>query len=127
MKYLLVEDSQELADAIISRMRLDGHVIDHAANLEDAGAFVTTGDYDLILLDIMLPDGDGRDFLNTHRRQQDDTPVIVLTAPLSGEAWICSVSVASDSRSMFAPEATVTTPVLVLISKSFSPVPPTIA
>ena len=80
MKYLLVEDNQELAHAISSRMRLDGHVVEHAANLADATAFVGTGEYDLILLDIMLPDGDGRTFLKTHRASHLDTPVIILTA-----------------------------------------------
>jgi two-component system response regulator TctD len=67
MKFLLVEDNQDLAHAISSRMRQDGHVIEHASNLADATAFVGTGEYDLILLDIMLPDGDGRTFLKAHR------------------------------------------------------------
>ena len=80
MKFLLVEDNHDLANAVSSRMRLDGHVVDHAPNLQDATAFVETGDYDLILLDIMLPDGDGRTFLKEHRAGNRDTPVIVLTA-----------------------------------------------
>ena len=80
MKFLLVEDNRELANAIISRMQLDGHVIDHAANIQDATIYSETGEYDLILLDIMLPDGDGRSFLRRHRAGKMDTPVIVLTA-----------------------------------------------
>ena len=80
MKYLLVEDNLELADAVASRIRLDGHIVDHAAKIADATAFAMTGEYDLILLDIMLPDGDGRNFLKQHRAAQNDTPVIVLTA-----------------------------------------------
>ncbi len=80
MKFLLIEDNQELASAIYTRMQLDGHVTDHAATIADAIAFSETGDYDLILLDIMLPDGDGRDFLEHHRRGKKHTPVIVLTA-----------------------------------------------
>lgn len=80
MRFLLVEDNIELADAISSRMQLDGHVIDHAAKLGDATAYLETGEYDLILLDIMLPDGDGRSFLKAHRAGELDTPVIVLTA-----------------------------------------------
>jgi len=80
MKYLLIEDNHELANAISARMRLDGHVIDHAANITDAVQFSDAGDYDLILLDIMLPDGDGRDFLEDHRLSEKDTPIIVLTA-----------------------------------------------
>ena len=80
MKYLLIEDNAELAAALCDRMRLDGHVIDHAATLSEGADFLHVGDYDLILLDIMLPDGDGRGFLERHRARQDDTPVIVLTA-----------------------------------------------
>jgi len=67
MKFLLVEDNAELAKAISSRMKFDGHVVDHADKLGDALAFSETGEYDLILLDIMLPDGDGRSFLKQHR------------------------------------------------------------
>lgn len=80
MKFLLVEDNPELAEAVLSRMKIDGHVIDHAPTLDDAFAFADTGEYDLILLDIMLPDGDGRSFLKRHRAGEHDTPVIVLTA-----------------------------------------------
>ena len=80
MKYLLVEDNLDLAEAISSRIRLDGHIVDHATKIEDAIGFAMTGDYDLILLDIMLPDGDGRDFLRRHRAAHQDTPIIVLTA-----------------------------------------------
>ncbi|MBU2991676.1 response regulator transcription factor [Octadecabacter sp. 1_MG-2023] len=80
MKYLLVEDNMDLANAISARIRLDGHIVDHAAKIADATAFASTGEYDLILLDIMLPDGDGRSFLKQHRAAQNDTPIIVLTA-----------------------------------------------
>lgn len=80
MKYLLIEDNAELAGALCTRMRLDGHVIDHAATLAEGSDFLSVGEYDLILLDIMLPDGDGRTFLERHRAQAGDTPVIVLTA-----------------------------------------------
>lgn len=80
MRFLLVEDNLQLAKAVSDRFALDGHAIDHAASLDDARAFMDTTSYDLILLDIMLPDGDGRDFLRDHRRATDQTPVIVLTA-----------------------------------------------
>lgn len=80
MKYLLVEDNLELAEAVASRIRLDGHAVDHAAQISEAHAFVAASEYDLILLDIMLPDGDGRSFLKQYRAQKNLTPVIVLTA-----------------------------------------------
>lgn len=96
MKFLLVEDNQELANAIISRMSIDGHVIDHAPNLADAQSFVETGDYDLIFLDIMLPDGDGRTFLTRHRASNLDTPVIVLTARSQVSDRIGSLDLGAD-------------------------------
>lgn len=80
MKYLLVEDNHELANAVCSRMEFDGHVIDHADTLRDAIAYSDTSEYDLILLDINLPDGDGRTFLKHHRDNKQVTPIIVLTA-----------------------------------------------
>ncbi len=80
MKFLLIEDNADLAQAICARMQIDGHVIDHADTIQSATAFSQTGEYDLILLDVMLPDGDGRDFLRAHRRAKRTTPVIVLTA-----------------------------------------------
>lgn len=79
MRYLLVEDNQELADSVVNRLMLDGHAVDHAATLAQARDCLAAASYDLILLDVMLPDGDGRSFLQGSRAHLD-TPVIVLTA-----------------------------------------------
>ncbi|MFA8387854.1 MAG: response regulator transcription factor [Pelagibaca sp.] len=79
MRYLLVEDNQELAEAVVNRLALDGHAVDHAASLAEAEDCLAVAQYDLILLDVMLPDGDGRDFL-ARSRAHLETPVIVLTA-----------------------------------------------
>lgn len=80
MRFLLIEDNQALASAVMDRLGLDGHVVDLAGDLATAWDFTATTDYDLILLDIMLPDGDGRSFLTRHREAKSRTPVIVLTA-----------------------------------------------
>lgn len=79
MRYLLVEDNTELAEAVVNRLALDGHAVDHAASLSEAEDCLAVAQYDLILLDVMLPDGDGRDFL-ARKRAHIETPVIVLTA-----------------------------------------------
>jgi two-component system response regulator TctD len=79
VRYLLVEDNPELAEAIVSRLALDGHAVDHAPSLAAAEDCLAATDYDLILLDVMLPDGDGRDFL-VRSRVHLEVPVIVLTA-----------------------------------------------
>lgn len=80
MRFLLVEDNEKLAEAVADLLGLDGHVVDRAGDLQTAWDFAATTDYDLILLDITLPDGDGRSFLSRHRGGKMHTPVIVLTA-----------------------------------------------
>ncbi len=80
MRFLLIEDNRALASAVVERLVLDGHVVDHAADLQSARDFTATTEYDLVLLDIMLPDGDGRSFLDAWRSGRNETPVIVLTA-----------------------------------------------
>ncbi|GAA6165460.1 response regulator transcription factor [Pelagimonas sp. KU-00592-HH] len=80
MRFLLIEDNAQLAEAVVDRLVLDGHVVDHAPDIQTGNDFTATTSYDLILLDIMLPDGDGRTFLAQHRKQEESTPVIVLTA-----------------------------------------------
>jgi two-component system response regulator TctD len=80
MRFLLIEDNAKLARAVVERLQLDGHAVDHAGALDAASACMAVADYDLILLDIMLPDGDGRDFLVRQRRAARRTPVIVVTA-----------------------------------------------
>ncbi|MCV2872574.1 response regulator transcription factor [Defluviimonas sp. WL0050] len=80
MRFLLVEDNPDLAQSVAERLRLDGHAVDPAASLAEAEDCLAAAQYDLILLDISLPDGDGRDFLRQERRSGRDTPIIVMTA-----------------------------------------------
>lgn len=79
MRYLLVEDNTELGEAVVARLSLDGHAVDHATTLAEARDWLAVAEYDLMLLDVMLPDGDGRQFLSEFRGE-NAPPVIVLTA-----------------------------------------------
>lgn len=80
MRFLLVEDNADLALSVTERLKLDGHAVDWANCLKQAEDCIAGMDYDLILLDIMLPDGDGQDFLLSQRGTQRNTPIIVMTA-----------------------------------------------
>lgn len=83
MRFLLVEDNVELARAVVSRLALEGHGVDHVGTLSEAGDYLRSAHYDLILLDISMPDGDGRTFLARIRADGRDTPVIMMTAHAS--------------------------------------------
>ena len=67
MRFLVIEDNRNLASAVIERLQLDGHAVDHADTLKAAQDCIAAADYDLILLDIMLPEGDGRTFKHSVR------------------------------------------------------------
>lgn len=80
MRVLLVEDAAGLGDAVREQIADDGHAVDWVQRLEQARASVACTPYDLILLDLMLPDGRGLEFLRQRRSAGDVTPVIILTA-----------------------------------------------
>lgn len=80
MRLLAVEDEPDLADAIGACLRNAGHAVDLALCLGDAEAAVAGTDYDLILLDLHLPDGDGLGFLRRLRAAGRRVPVLIVTA-----------------------------------------------
>lgn len=80
MRILLIEDNAGLGQAIYEQTTDDGHAVDWMKRLNDATLSMQSTAYDLILLDLMLPDGQGLDFLNARRTKGDTTPVIILTA-----------------------------------------------
>lgn len=80
MRLLLVEDAVSLGEAVRDQIAEEGHAVDWMQCLAHAETSMATTDYDLILLDLMLPDGKGVDFLKQLRKSGNTTPVIILTA-----------------------------------------------
>ena len=80
MRVLLIEDTQGLGQAVREQIADDGHAVDWMQCLAHAHSSVRSTHYDLILLDLQLPDGLGLDFLRQRRAAGDATPVIILTA-----------------------------------------------
>ena len=80
MRCLLVEDEKKVADFVARGLRAERFAVD-VANDGDAGwDFASRFDYDVIILDLMLPGLSGTELLERIRRKSESTPVLVLTA-----------------------------------------------
>jgi two-component system OmpR family response regulator len=77
---LLAEDDQFLSDGLSRTLRHSGHKIDSAKNGLDAEAAIFSNAYDLVILDIGLPQGDGLTVLQNLRKEGKSLPVLILTA-----------------------------------------------
>ena len=80
MRVLLVEDNERLSSLMRGGLARGGFTVDAFDRLSDAEAAIDTVDYDLILLDLGLPDGDGMEWLKRFRRRSHAVPVLVVTA-----------------------------------------------
>ncbi|MHC8493126.1 response regulator [Thalassospira sp. SM2505] len=80
MRILLVEDELMLADAVRDHLLAAGEAVDHSDSVVDAEIMMRGTNYDVLLLDLNLPDGKGIDLLRGLRRSGSTTPCIILTA-----------------------------------------------
>src|SRR5262245_47870999 len=80
MRLLIVEDDRNAADYLVKAFREVGHVADHAADGEDGLAMAQDAQYDVLIIDRMLPRRDGLSVIGTLRAQGVDTPVLILSA-----------------------------------------------
>src|SRR5579859_615662 len=81
MKILLVEDTEGVAQFVRNGLTESGHVVDHADNGRDGLFLASTGRYDAIILDRMLPDGiDGLAIIEALRKTKNKTPILILSA-----------------------------------------------
>jgi two-component system OmpR family response regulator len=80
MRILLIEDDPALGEAVRDHLAGLAHAVDWQTRLAEAEAALRAVPYDLVLLDLGLPDGDGLAFLKRLRARGDATPVLLLTA-----------------------------------------------
>jgi DNA-binding response OmpR family regulator len=80
MRLLLIEDNARLASLIREGLYRQGFAVDWYETVEGAQLALKIADYDLMLLDLGLPDGDGLDLVSAMRRRKNMTPILVLTA-----------------------------------------------
>jgi len=96
MRLLLVEDTQDVAEAIVASFARRGDAIDHCASAGAARDALAVQGYDVVILDINLPDGTGVDLLREIRRRQDATPVLMLTARIEVDDRVAALDAGAD-------------------------------
>ena len=80
MRLLIIEDDRDAADYLVKAFREVGHVADAAADGEDGLALALDGQYDVLIVDRMLPKRDGLSVIGALRAKGIETPVLILSA-----------------------------------------------
>ena len=80
MRLLIAEDEKSLNKVITKRLNAEGYSVDSCFDGEEALSFIEAGEYDAVILDIMMPLIDGLTVLKTIRADRNPTPVLLLTA-----------------------------------------------
>ena len=96
MRILVVEDAARIAQAVTSRLRGQGHAVDCLASGLEAREVLRYQRYDLILLDLGLPDWDGTELLAWLRNKGDKVPVLVVTARSAVSDRIAALDLGAD-------------------------------
>ena len=96
MKILLVEDTEQLNKALTTVLRRNSYVVDSAFDGEEALLFIEQYQYDIIILDIMLPKLNGLEVLKRIRASKNQTPVLLLTAKSTTEDKITGLDLGAD-------------------------------
>ena len=96
MRILLVEDDAMLADAVTRALKQATHQVKRAANGADADRALATNEYDLVLLDVGLPQLDGLEVLKRLRARRSRVPVLVLTVRDSVQDRVAGLDLGAD-------------------------------
>ena len=96
MRLLLVEDTEDVAEAIVASFMHRGDAIDRVDTVEAACDTLAVNDYEVVILDINLPDGEGTEVLRQLRRQRKPTPVLMLTARMAVEDRVAALDIGAD-------------------------------
>ncbi|MDB5656237.1 MAG: two component transcriptional regulator, winged helix family [Tardiphaga sp.] len=80
MRLLIIEDDRESADYLVKAFREVGHIADHASDGDEGFALADGGDYDVLVVDRMLPKRDGLSVIGGLREKGNHTPALILSA-----------------------------------------------
>ena len=96
MRILLVEDDAILADGLVRSLKQADYAVDWSDDGEEADSILRTQDYDLVVLDLTLPNIDGLGLLREMRGRKARTPVLVITARTEVENRIKGLDLGAD-------------------------------
>jgi two-component system, OmpR family, response regulator len=96
VRILLVEDNQALAEGLTTILRGSGYVVDAVADGASAEAVAAAEAYDLVILDLNLPEMDGLDVLRSMRARQNKAAVMILTARGTPEERVKGLDLGAD-------------------------------
>jgi two-component system OmpR family response regulator len=96
MRLLLVEDDVKIAHFITNGLREAGFAVDHAADGEDGLHLALTEPYDVAVVDLMLPKVDGLTLIEAVRKNNINTPVLILSAKRSVDDRVKGLKTGSD-------------------------------
>ncbi len=96
MRVLVVEDIVDVGEAIVASLERMGHAVDWERDGQNADEVIRVQDYDLVVLDVMLPRLDGFAILKRLRQRKDATPVLVLTARSQIEDRVSALDLGAD-------------------------------
>ena len=96
MRLLLVEDDIKIAQFVVNGLKEAGFAVDHAANGEDGLHLALTEPYDIAVVDLMLPRVDGLTLIEEVRRNNIDTPVLILSAKRTVDDRVKGLKTGSD-------------------------------
>ena len=96
MRILLIEDEAKVADFIKSGLEQALHTVDVAATIADGDFKASVNDYDLMIFDCALPDGDGRQLCRELRGKGDATPILLLTAKTATADKVLGLDAGAD-------------------------------
>ncbi len=96
MRILLTEDNIALADGLSAILRGTGHAVDVVHDGASANAVIAAENFDLVILDLNLPEMDGLDVLRAMRARQNQAAVLILTARGTPEERVKGLDLGAD-------------------------------
>ena len=96
MKLLYAEDERSLSEAVVDILTYHKYIVDAVYDGEDAYAYALSGNYDGVIVDVMMPGRDGIDVLSALRKNGYKAPILLLTAKTQVEDRIRGLDAGAD-------------------------------